>query len=75
MFFYVVSSTYAEIFSLLRICSGLLSNSPELPHRPTCKESQLNMPTRLLADTDRPYHGIPIPHDNRMPNRPRYLIL
>ena len=30
MFFYVVSRTYAEIFSLLRICSGLLSNSPEL---------------------------------------------
>ena len=30
MFFYVVSRTYAEIFSLLRICSGLLSNSPGL---------------------------------------------
>ena len=30
MFFYVVSKTYAEIFSLLRICSGLLSNSPGL---------------------------------------------
>ena len=27
MFFYVVSRTYAEIFSLLRICSGLLSNN------------------------------------------------
>ena len=27
MFFYVVSRTYAEIFSLLRICSGLLSYS------------------------------------------------
>ena len=30
MFFYVVSRTYAEIFSLLRICSGLLANSPGL---------------------------------------------
>ena len=30
MFFYVVSRAYAEIFSLLRICSGLLSNSPGL---------------------------------------------
>ena len=30
MFFYVVSRTYAEIFRLLRICSGLLSNTPEL---------------------------------------------
>ena len=30
MFFYVVSRTYPEIFSLLRICSGLLSNSPGL---------------------------------------------
>ena len=30
MFFYVVSRTYAEIFSLLKICSGLLSNSPGL---------------------------------------------
>ena len=30
MFFYVVSRTYAEIFSLLRICPGLLSNSPGL---------------------------------------------
>ena len=30
MFFYVVSRTYAEFFSLLRICSGLLSNSPGL---------------------------------------------
>ena len=30
MFFYVVSRTYAEIFSLLQICSGLLSNSPGL---------------------------------------------
>ena len=30
MFFYVVSRTYAEIFSVLRICSGLLSNSPGL---------------------------------------------
>ena len=28
MFFYVVSRTYAE--SLLRVCSGLLSNSPGL---------------------------------------------
>ena len=30
MFFYVVSRTYAEIFGLLRLCSGLLSNSPGL---------------------------------------------
>ena len=30
MFFYVVSRTYAEIFSLLRVCSGLLSNTPGL---------------------------------------------
>ena len=30
MFFYVVSRTYAEIFSLLRICSGLISDSPGL---------------------------------------------
>ena len=30
MFFYVVSRTYAEISSLLPICSGLLSNSPGL---------------------------------------------
>ena len=30
MVFYVVSRTYAEIFSLLRVCSGLLSNSSGL---------------------------------------------
>ena len=30
MVFYVVSRTDAEIFSLLRICPGLLSNSPGL---------------------------------------------
>ena len=30
MFFYVVSRTYAEIFSLLRVCSGLLSDTPGL---------------------------------------------
>ena len=28
MVFYDVSRTYAEIFILLRICSGLLSNAP-----------------------------------------------
>ena len=33
MFFNVVSRTYAEIFSLLRVCSGLLSNSPGLYHQ------------------------------------------
>ena len=36
MFFYVVSRTYAEIFSLLRICSGLLSNSPGLHRTAAC---------------------------------------
>ena len=30
MFFYVVSRTYAEIFSLLRFCSGFLSNTAGL---------------------------------------------
>ena len=30
MFFYVVSRTYAEIFSLLRICSVLLFDTPGL---------------------------------------------
>ena len=30
MVFYVISRTYAEMFSLLRVCSGLLSNTPGL---------------------------------------------
>ena len=30
MFIYVVQTTYPEIFSLLRICSGSLSNTPGL---------------------------------------------
>ena len=29
MFLYVVSETFAEIFSLLKTCSGLLSNTAE----------------------------------------------
>ena len=36
MFLYVVSRRNAEIFSLLRICSGLLSNTPGLQYFYTC---------------------------------------
>ena len=43
MFFYVVSRTYAEIFSLLRICSGLLFNSPGLVVAPALQHEYKNV--------------------------------
>ena len=46
MFFYGVSRTYAEIFSLLRICSRLLSNSPGLS---TSLESLAILADRAVA--------------------------
>ena len=48
MFFYVVSRTYAEIFSLLRICSGLLSNSPGVHITKNPNFFPISIPTFLM---------------------------